>query len=85
MRSFRLNFSLAISSALLLVLTLTEADWIEVAFHVDPDGGNGALEWGIVGVSCVATLSFGVLAALAAACSRPQTRTTASWGALRRG
>jgi hypothetical protein len=35
-------------AALLGVLTAIVPDWIEEVFHVDPDAGSGALEWGIV-------------------------------------
>ena len=53
---------LALGSAILLVMTLLWKDWIEVVFHVDPDAGSGALEWGIVGVTLLLTLVFVVLA-----------------------
>ena len=62
MRSFRINVSLAFSSASLVVLTLVRADWIEVLFRVDPDGHSGALEWLVSGGLCAATVIFGVLA-----------------------
>jgi hypothetical protein len=34
-------------AALLGVLTAVVPDWIEEVFHVDPDAGSGALEWGL--------------------------------------
>ncbi|MFY9887221.1 MAG: hypothetical protein WAK71_02840 [Streptosporangiaceae bacterium] len=42
----------------LLVLTLVWRDWIEGVFGVDPDHGNGSLEWLICAVCLVATAVF---------------------------
>lgn len=49
-------------SAVLLVVTLIRPDWIEVAFGVEPDGGSGALEWGIVALLAVTTVVLSLLA-----------------------
>lgn len=39
--------------------TLVQRDWIEVLFHVDPDGGNGATELAIaVGLLAACGLVF---------------------------
>ncbi|MCU1573103.1 MAG: transporter permease [Micrococcaceae bacterium] len=46
----------AAASAALLILTLVNREWIEVIFGVDPDEGNGALEWTVVIVLAVLTL-----------------------------
>jgi Mg2+/Co2+ transporter CorB len=53
---------LAIATGALLVLTLISREWIEEIFGVDPDNGSGALEWLIVAVLAVATLSLSLMA-----------------------
>jgi hypothetical protein len=45
---FWIESCLAAASGVLCIVTLITPDWIEVVFHVDPDGGSGALEWVIV-------------------------------------
>ena len=45
----RIETWLAGLSAALGLLTLVWKDWIEVVFGVDPDHGDGSLEWLIVG------------------------------------
>jgi hypothetical protein len=61
-RRFWLELGLAGFSAFLLVLTLITREWIELIFGVDPDHGNGSLEWLIVVAALVATVTFSVLA-----------------------
>jgi hypothetical protein len=39
--------------AALLVATLVWPDWLELVLHIDPDGGNGAVEWAIVAVFAI--------------------------------
>ena len=41
----RLEVGLAILSVLLFVATALWPEWIEIVFGVDPDYGNGSLEW----------------------------------------
>jgi hypothetical protein len=41
----RIETILAIVGAALSVLTLLWPEWIEEIFGVEPDGGNGSLEW----------------------------------------
>ncbi len=49
-------------TAILFVVTLFWRDWIEIIFNVDPDQGNGLLEWSIVGSLLAATLILFFLA-----------------------
>jgi len=44
------------------LLTLAWPDWLEFVLDVDPDGGNGAVEWAIVGVFALVALVGLVLA-----------------------
>lgn len=54
----RLSIELAVSvlSAGMALFTLAWPEWVELLLHVDPDGGNGAVEWAIVGLFAVVTL-----------------------------
>jgi hypothetical protein len=53
--------ALGACSALLLAITLVWPDWIERVFGVDPDGGDGSTEWGLVVTLVVLTLAaFGL-------------------------
>ena len=49
-------------TAILFLVTLVWHDWIEILFDVDPDEGNGLLEWSIVGALLVVTIVLFVLA-----------------------
>ena len=59
---FWVEIALAPLTAGLFVLTLVWHDWIELVFVVDPDRGNGSVEWAIVAVLLGATMLFGWLA-----------------------
>jgi MFS superfamily sulfate permease-like transporter len=53
---------LGVLSAALLILTTAWPDWIESVFRVDPDGGNGALEWAVVVVLATCTVALPLMA-----------------------
>jgi hypothetical protein len=69
---FWIEATLAALTAFLFFLTVAWKEWIEAAFRVDPDGGDGSLEWAIVGGLLVVSLA---LAALARAERRRQFAT----------
>jgi apolipoprotein N-acyltransferase len=64
--SLRLRFwietVMAIVTGILFGITLIQKNWIELAFGVDPDNNNGALEWLIVGALLVMTITLIILA-----------------------
>jgi hypothetical protein len=49
-------------TTILLIMTLISREWIEALFGVDPDGGDGSLEWAIVGVLAAVSLVFSLMA-----------------------
>jgi hypothetical protein len=59
---FWIEALLAVITGITAILTLLWKDWIEIVFHVDPDGGNGSVEKLVVLVSLGATVTLSVLA-----------------------
>ena len=57
-----LEFSGAIAGAVSFGATLIWPTWIELAFGVDPDGGNGELEWLVVVASLIVMIGASLLA-----------------------
>ncbi len=55
-----LEIALAIGAGALGVLTLFWHDWIETIFGVDPDHGDGSLEWLVAFGLLVIALVFSV-------------------------
>jgi tetrahydromethanopterin S-methyltransferase subunit E len=53
---------LGIITGIMFVVTLLNRTWIETVFNIDPDQGQGWVEWMIVGVLLVVTLVLGTLA-----------------------
>jgi hypothetical protein len=61
---FWIEVAFAALAAVLAVVTLIDADWIEWLTGTSPDGGNGSLEWLIAGGCALASLISGALARL---------------------
>jgi hypothetical protein len=61
-RAFVVESAAAVACTSLALLTLVEGAWIERVFHVDPDGGNGTLEWLVVAASLAAAAVCGAAA-----------------------
>jgi hypothetical protein len=59
---FSIEAALALVSASVGLVTLVWKDWIELVFRLDPDRGNGALEWAIVAVLYGASVALGLVA-----------------------
>jgi uncharacterized membrane protein YhaH (DUF805 family) len=59
---FWIEVALAALTGVLFVVTLISREWIEAVFHVEPDGGNGSLEWIIVAVLAVLCLTLSLMA-----------------------
>lgn len=53
---FWIEASLSSMSALLFIIALALPDWLEFAFHIEPDAGNGALEWAIAILTSIVSL-----------------------------
>ena len=59
---FWAELALGSAAAVLGILTTFWHDWIEAVFGVDPDHGNGTLEWGIVATLLLTAAVLFVLA-----------------------
>ncbi len=59
---FWLESIMAAITGTLFVITIVWRNWIEIVFGVELDRGNGSLEWLIVGVLFVATVTLFALA-----------------------
>lgn len=61
-RRFWAEMTLGVISAVALTVTAAWPSWIEDMVKVDPDGGNGSLEWAIVVVLVVCAVASALLA-----------------------
>ncbi len=61
-KRFWIEAGLGLVSSVLLVVTLTRPNWIELLWGVDPDGGSGAVELSLVAVLALIALGSFVLA-----------------------
>jgi hypothetical protein len=59
---YRLEVIGAAVTGLAAAITAIVPDWIEEVFRVDPDSGNGSLEWLIVAALALATVTLSALA-----------------------
>jgi hypothetical protein len=73
-RRYWVESACAVLAFALAVLTLISREWIEVIFGVDPDGGSGALEWGLL----LGLLLVGVVGTIAARFEVLRARRSAS-------
>jgi len=66
LRALRVRFwvetGLAVTTALLALLTVVAPTWIEAVFGLDPDRGNGEVEWALVAVLVLVATTLTVLA-----------------------
>ena len=60
---FWLEIGLAAAACLLSILTVLWPAWIEAILDVDPDHGDGTIEWMVSGGLLLAAATFSVLAA----------------------
>lgn len=61
-RRFWVEAGAAVVTGVMLVVTALWPTWIERLFEVSPDGGDGSLEWMLVGALALVTLVLGLLA-----------------------
>lgn len=60
--AFWVEAVLSVCGGLLAILTIVRSDWIETVFRVDPDQGNGSVEWIVVVALLVIAAGAGTLA-----------------------
>ena len=61
-RRFWVEAVAAVVTGVMLVVTAIWPDWIERLWEVEPDGGDGSLEWMLVGVLALVTIALVVAA-----------------------
>jgi hypothetical protein len=58
----RLEAALSAGLAVMAVLTAIWPTWIEDLIRIEPDGGDGSAEWGVVALLALLALATGLLA-----------------------
>jgi hypothetical protein len=58
-RRAAIETGIALAALALMVLTLVSREWIEFLTGWDPDGGNGSVEWLIVGALALVAIGLG--------------------------
>jgi len=76
----RFEVGLAILSVMLFFATLLWPEWIEIVFGVDPDFGEGSLEWLIMEVTAISAVVAIFLARADWQRIRSQTRRRQRYG-----
>ncbi len=61
-RRFWVEAVAGVVTGVMLVVTAIWPTWIERLWEVEPDGGDGSLEWALVGVLAVVTITLSVVA-----------------------
>ena len=59
---FWIETALAALTTIVLLVTLAWRGWIEAIFGAGPDGGDGSLEWAIVGALLAVSVTLSVMA-----------------------
>ena len=63
-KRFWTETALGVLATIVLAMTLIWPDWIELTLHLDPDAGNGTVEWAVVAVLAVLAIVTFLLARL---------------------
>jgi hypothetical protein len=63
-RRFWIEVAMGVTSGILAILTVIWPDWIELAFGIEPDAGNGSLEIAITLAMAVVSVLFVLFARL---------------------
>ncbi len=61
-RRFWVEAGAAVVTGVMSVVTVLWPTWIEGLFGVEPDGGDGSLEWMLVATLAVVTATLGLIA-----------------------
>jgi hypothetical protein len=62
-RTVKIEIALAVAAGVMGLLAIVWPEWIELVFGIDPDGGSGALEWGLAAILFTLAVTAGAMAA----------------------